>query len=76
MQHVHFLKILNNSLVAAMGEPLQDMEVYGRFPSLDSGASRLTDESTILKFRHTLELFGLTKFIFAEVAAIFQSKGL
>jgi IS5 family transposase len=59
-----------------MEEALHDMAVYRWFAGLDSGASRLPDESTILRFRHFLEEFGLTKIILAEVNAILQSKGL
>jgi hypothetical protein len=36
------------------------MAVYRWFAGLDSGTSRLPDESTILRFRHFLEEFGLT----------------
>ena len=52
-----------------MGEALHDMAVYRWFAGLDSGASRLPDESTVLRFRHFLEEFGLTKIILAEVVA-------
>ena len=52
------------------------MAVYRWFARLDSGASRLPDESTILRFRNSLEQFGLTKIMLAEVNAILHSKGL
>jgi IS5 family transposase len=58
-----------------MGEALHDMGVYRWFAGLDSGSPRLPDESTILRFRHFLEQFGLTKIILAEVNAILQPKG-
>jgi IS5 family transposase len=76
MLRIHFLQLWNNYSDPAMEEALHDMAVYRWFAGLDSGASRLPDESTILRFRHFLEEFGLTKIILAEVNAILQSKGL
>jgi len=76
MLRIHFLQLWNNYSDPAMEEALHDMAVYRWFAGLDSGATRLADESTILRFRHFLEEFGLTKIILAEVNAILQSKGL
>jgi len=76
MLRIHFQQLWNNYSDPAMEEALHDMAVYRWFAGLDSGASRLPDESTILRFRHFLEEFGLTKIILAEVNAILQSKGL
>ena len=75
MLRIHFLQLWNNYSDPAMEEALHDMAVYRWFAGLDSGASRLPDESTILRFRHFLEEFGLTKIILAEANAILQSKG-
>jgi len=76
MLRIHFLQLWNNYSDLAMEEALHDMAVYRWFAGLDSGASRLPDESTILRFRHFLEEFGPTKIILAEVNAILQSKGI
>jgi len=76
MLRIHFLQLWNNYSDPAMEEALHDMAVYRWFAGLDSGASGLPDESTILRFRHFLEEFGLTEIILAEVNAILQSKGL
>jgi len=59
-----------------MEEALHDMAAYRWFSGFDSGASRLSDESTRLRFRHPLIEFGLTKVRLDEVSAILQSKGL
>jgi len=75
MPRIRFLQLWNNYFDPAMEEALRDMAVYRWFAGLDSGVSRLPDESTILRFRHFLEEFGLTKIILAEVNAILQSKG-
>jgi IS5 family transposase len=61
IMHIHFLQLWNNYSDRAMEAALHDMAVYRWFAGLDSGASRLPDESTILRFRHFLEEFDLTK---------------
>jgi IS5 family transposase len=76
MLRIHFLQLWNNYSDPAMEESLYDMVVYRWFAGLDSGASRLPDESTTLRFRHFLKEFCLIKIILAEFNAILQSKGL
>jgi len=76
MLRIHFLQLWNNYSDPAIEEALHDMPVYRWFVGLDAGASRLPDESTILRFRHFLEEFGLAKVILSEVNATLQSKGL
>jgi IS5 family transposase len=44
----------------AMEEALHDVSLYCEFAHLDPGASRLPGESTILRFRHWLEQYGLS----------------
>ena len=61
MLRIHFLQLWNNYSDLATEEALHDMAVYCWFAGLDSGASRLPGESTILRLRHFLEEFGLAK---------------
>jgi IS5 family transposase len=56
-----FRQLWNNYSDLAIEVALHDMTVNRWFTGLDSGACRLPDESTILRFRHFLEEFGLTK---------------
>jgi IS5 family transposase len=74
MLRIHFRQLWNNYSDPAIEDALFDMAVYRWFAGLDSGSSRLPGDSTILRFRHFFEEFGLTKIILAEVNAILQSK--
>ena len=76
MLRVHFLQLWYNYSDPAMEAALHDIEVYRWFAGLDAGESRLPDETTILRFRHFLEEFGLTKTIFTTVNDLLQAKGL
>jgi len=76
MLRIHFLQLWNKYSDPAMAEALHDMAVYRRFAGLDSGASRLPDETTKLRFRHFLEEFALTKTILTTVDDLLQAKGL
>jgi len=55
MLRIHFLRQLFGLSDPAMQEALHDVSVYCEFARLDTGATRLPDESTILRFRHFLE---------------------
>jgi len=48
-------------------ETLYDSEAMRRFAGIELGDDRVPDETTMLNFRHLLELYGLTEAIFAEV---------
>ena len=61
--------------IPAMEEALHDMAVYPWFAGVDPSASRVPDESTILRFRHFLEEYCMTKIISAKVNKALQSKG-
>lgn len=76
MPRIHFLQLWYNYSDPAMEEALHDIEVYRWFADLDAGESRLPDETTILRFRHFLEEFGLTKTIFTTVNDLLRAKGL
>ena len=53
-----------------MEEALHDTPLYCEFAGLDPGATRLPDESTILRFRHLLEANNLNLQIMAAINAV------
>ncbi len=53
----------------AMEEALHDMALFREFAQLDARATRLPDESTILRIRHLLEANNLASQILATVNA-------
>ena len=59
-----------------MEEALHDVAIYCEFARLDPGATRLPDESTILRFGHLLEANELALQIMATVNAMLTAKGL
>ena len=59
-----------------MEEALHDISLYREFARLDLGATRLPDESTILRFRHLLESNNLSLQVLATINATLASKGL
>jgi IS5 family transposase len=60
----------------AMEEALHDMALFREFAQLDAGATRLPDESTILRFRHLLEANNLATQILVTVNAKLIGRGL
>jgi IS5 family transposase len=76
MLRIPYVQLWSNYSHPAMEEKLHDMPIYGRFVGLDAGASRLRGESTILRFRHFLQEFGLAKIVLAEVKATLRSTEL
>jgi IS5 family transposase len=60
----------------AMEEALHDVPLYREFAGLGDGASRLPDETTILRFRHLLEAHDLAIDMLRVVNDILQAKGL
>ena len=59
-----------------MEEALHDMALFREFALLDAGATRLPDESTILRFRHFLEAHQLAIQMLASVNAKLIDRGL
>lgn len=57
-------------------ESLYVSEAMRRFAGIELGDDRITDESTILSFRHVLEKHQLTEKLFAEVNAYLAYKGV
>ena len=76
MLRIHFLQQWFNLSDPAMEEALYDTPMFREFAGLDAGEDRLPDESTILRFRHLLELHNLSLQILATVNATLAAKGL
>lgn len=60
----------------AMEEALHDVPLYREFADLEGPMRRLPDESTILRFRHLLEVHGLAAPMLATVNRVLQERGL
>ena len=76
MLRIHFMQQWFGLSDPAMEEALHDMALFREFAQLDAGATRLPDESTILRFRHLLEANNLATQIFATVNAKLIDRGL
>src|SRR5471030_1071820 len=76
MLRIHFMQQWFGLSDPAMEEALHDVPLYREFARLDAGATRLPDESTILRFRHLLEDHNLSLQLLATVNATLATKGL
>ena len=76
MLRIHFLQQWFGLSDPAMEEALHDVSLYCEFAHLDPGATRLPDESTILRFRHLLEENNLSIQLLATINATLAIKGL
>lgn len=76
MLRIHFMQQWFGLSDPAMEEALHDMALFREFAQLDAGATRLPDESTILRFRHLLEANNLATQILATVNAKLIQRGL
>ena len=76
MLRIHYLQQWFALSDPAMEEALHDMPVFREFAKLDEGATRLPDETTILRFRHLLERHDLATDMLRVVNDILQAKGL
>lgn len=76
MLRIHFLQQWFGLSDPAMEEALHDMPLYRDFCGLDANATRLPDESTILRFRHLLEEHELAERILQTVNARLSERGL
>ena len=76
MLRIHFLQQWLGLSDPAMEEALHDVPLYREFACLDAGATRLPDESTILRFRHLLEEHNLSLVLLATINATLATKGL
>jgi IS5 family transposase len=76
MLRIHFMQQWFGLSDPAMEEALHDVPLYREFAGLDAGASRMPDESTILRFRHLLEEHALSLQLLATINATLAAKGL
>ena len=76
MPRIHLLQQFFGHSDPAMEEALDDIPLYREFAKLDAGITRLSDESTILRFRHMLEKNDLGVQILAAVNAKLIDRGL
>ncbi len=76
MLRIHFLQQWFNLSDSGMEEALYNTPMFREFAGLDAGEDNLTDESTILRFRHLLEANNLSFQILATVNATLTEKGL
>ena len=76
MLRIHYLQQWFGLSDPAMEEGLHDVPLYREFAGLGDGASRLPDETTILRFRHLLEAHDLAIDMLRVVNDILQAKGL
>ena len=76
MLRIHFMQQWFGLSDPAMEEALHDVPLYCQFAQLDPGMTRLPDESTILRFRHLLEMHGLSLAIMSAINATLARKGL
>jgi IS5 family transposase len=76
MLHIHFIQQWFSLSDPAMEEALYDVPLYREFAGLDGAMTRLPDETTILRFRHLLEVHGIAAQILAVVNEILSDKGL
>jgi IS5 family transposase len=76
MLRIHYLQQWFGLSDPAMEESLHDVPLYREFAGLGDGASRLPDETTILRFRHMLEAHDLALDMLRVVNDILQAKGL
>lgn len=76
MLRIHYLQQWFALSDPAMEEALHDMPVFREFAKLGDGATRLPDETTILRFRHLLEKHDLATDMLRVVNDILEAKGL
>ena len=70
MLRLHFMQQWFGLSESTIGEALHDVALYRKFARLDNWTTRLSDESTILRFRHLLEKHKLAAPILALINAM------
>jgi IS5 family transposase len=76
MLRIHFMQQWFGLSDPAMEEALHDVPLFREFAALDAGATRLPDESTILRFRHLLEEHQLAQQFLQTINLLLSDKGL
>ena len=75
MLRIHFMQQWFGLSDPAMEEALHDVPLYCQFARLDPGATRLPDETTILRFRHLLEAHSLSEQMLSTINATLSAQG-
>jgi len=76
MLRIHFMQQWFTLSDPAMEEALHDVLIYREFAGLDTGMTRIPDESTILRFRRLLEEHNLAAQMLAAVNVTLVQAGL
>jgi len=76
MLRIHYMQQWFGLSDPAIEEALHDVPLYLEFAGLNSGASRIPDETTILRFRHLLEKHDLAVDMLRVVNHLLQNRGL
>lgn len=76
MLRIYFLQIWFNLSDPGAEEALYDSESMRRFARIELSVDKVPDESTILNFRHLLEVHDLTKAMFERINGLMEQKGL
>jgi hypothetical protein len=73
MLRIHFMQQWFTLSDPAMEEALHDVPLFREFAGLDNWATRLPDESTILRFRHLLEKYKMAPQILGVLVVVSDS---
>ena len=76
MLRIYFMQQWYGMSDPAMEDALYDIESMRRFADIDIEVDVIPDETTILNFRHLLEIHNLTKKIFEKTQRYLSEKGL
>jgi transposase, IS5 family len=76
MLRIYFMQQWFNLSDPGVEDALYDSESMRRFARIELGEDAIPDESTILRFRHLLERYELTKRIFGLVRGLLEQKRL
>ena len=76
MLRIHFMQQWFGLSDPAMKEPSHDVPLYRQFTDIALGKDCLPDESSILRFRHTLQEHKLAEQILASVNKLLIQQGL
>ncbi|HVA56219.1 MAG TPA: IS5 family transposase [Gammaproteobacteria bacterium] len=76
MLRIHFMQLWFNQSDPGMEDLIYESESVRRFAGVELGIDAVPDESTILRFRHTLERHGLAEQLFDRVGRHLEQRGL
>ncbi len=76
MLRIYFMQQWFNLCDPSAEDALYDSESMRRFAGIELGEDAMPDESSMLRFRHLLERFGLTERLFAEVRVLLDERRL